>query len=60
MKSLIGQVGEFHAGEDWRSYLERLQYYFAANNVGAEKQRDTLLCCIGRETFGLHRYLIQG
>ena len=48
MTSLIGQVGEFHAGEeDWRSYLERLQYYFAANNVGAEKQRDTLLCCMG-------------
>ena len=48
MTSLIGQVGEFHAGEeDWWSYLERLQYYFAANNVGAEKQRDTLLCCMG-------------
>ena len=59
MTSLIGQVGEFHTGEeDWRSYLERLQYYFAANNVGAEKQRDTLLCCIGRETFGLLKALV--
>ena len=59
MAGLIGKIGEFDsATEDWTSYLERLNHYFAANGIEEEKKKDTFLCCIGRETFGLLRALV--
>ena len=49
---------DFFTGEDWASYLERLQCYLLANGVEDDKKRDTFLCCVGRETFGLLRALV--
>ena len=59
MAGHIGKIGEFDPGlEEWSSYLERLNHYFAANGVANDKKRDTFLCCIGRETFSLLRALV--
>ena len=55
----IGEIGEFDSStEDWGSYLERLQCNMVANDAADDKKRDTFLCCVGRETFGLLRALI--
>ena len=42
-----GNISEFNAeAEDWKSYTERLQQYFTANDVdSAEKQRAILRWC---------------
>ena len=55
-----GTIGEFkNAQEDWRSYVERLQQYFVANDVqGAEKQRAVLLSAVGGPTYQLIRNLV--
>ena len=47
-----GSVSPFEGSqEDWRSYTERLQQYFAANDVRtAEKQRAILLSGCGVAT----------
>ena len=59
MAAAVGKIGEFDsATEDWASYLERLQCYMLANGVEDDKKRDTFLCCVGRETFGLLRALV--
>ena len=45
--------------EDWRSYTERLEQYFAANDVaGAGKQRAILLSSCGASTYQLIRNLV--
>ena len=55
-----GSIGEFkNAQEDWRSYVERLQQYFVANDVeSAEKQRAILLSAVGGATYQLIRNLL--
>ena len=41
-------IGQFDlAREDWLSYTERLQQFFAANNINATKQQATLLSACG-------------
>ena len=38
-----GTIGEFNSTqEDWTSYVERLQQYFAANDVAEGKQKAVL------------------
>ena len=55
----IGKICEFDAAvENWSSYLERLNHYFAANKVEDEQKKDAFLCCIGRDTYGLLRALM--
>ena len=61
MASLVhGSVGPFDSSqEDWRSYTERLEQYFAANDVaGAAKQRAILLSACGASTYQLIRNLV--
>ena len=55
-----GSVGPFDSSqEDWRSYTEYLEQYFAANDVaGAEKQRAILLSACGSSTYQLIRNLV--
>ena len=55
-----GSIGEFvHSQEDWRSYTERLQHYFTANDVeNAEKQRAILLSVCSASTYQLIRNLV--
>ena len=52
--AIHGSVGEFDASkEDWTSYTERLQQYFAANDIPEEKQRAVLLSSCGPQTYNL-------
>ena len=54
-----GSVSEFNsAQEDWRSYAERLEQYFAANDVkDEEKMWAILLSVCGPSTYQLMRNL---
>ena len=55
-----GTIGEYdHSNEDWISYCERLEHYFAANHVNdASKQRAILLSVCGATTYLLIRNLV--
>ena len=53
-----GTVGEFNpTNEDWGSYTERLQQYFAANEVAEGKQKAILLSRCGVATYRLIKNL---
>ena len=54
-----GSIGEFDgSAEGWTTYIERLECYFAANDVAdAGKRRAILLACYGSATYGLIRSL---
>ena len=56
-----GNVGEFKESEEsWTQYAERLEQYFAANEIkDAKKQRAILLSVCGSKTYGLIRDLLQ-
>ena len=44
MTAFHGTVTEFHpSSEDWILYDERLDYYFAANNVSTDKKKCSIL-----------------
>ena len=53
--AMHGSVSEFNsAQEDWRSYAERLEQYFATNDVkDEEKMQATLLSVCGPSTHWL-------
>ena len=55
-----GVINEFEASrEDWISYAERLQQYFAANDVQSEeKQKAILLSVYGAQTYQLLKNLL--
>ena len=60
MASRHGIISEFEAGkEDSISYTERLQQYFAANDIDSEdKQRVILLSICGAATYQLLKSLL--
>ena len=54
MATQHGCIREFHPESDSiKSYLERAQLYFAANDVAADKQVAVLLSSIGAPTYSL-------
>ena len=55
-----GTVAAFAPGkEDWSSYTERLDHYFAANDVeDPAKKRSILLSACGARTYKLIRSLV--
>ena len=59
MATKHGSVCEFDSSvEDWTSYTERLQQYFAANDVAEGKQRAVLLSVCGCQTYQLVKNLL--
>ena len=60
MASRYGVINEFEAArEDWTSYAERLEQYFAANDVeSAEKRRAIFLSACGAQTYQLLKNLV--
>ena len=59
MSTIHGTIGEFNSTqEDWASYTERLQQYFAANNVAEDKQKAILLSACGIATYRLIKNLM--
>ena len=58
MATIHRTVGEFNpTNEDWGSYTERLQQYFAANEVAEGKQKVILLSGCGVATYRLIKNL---
>lgn len=58
--SLIGCIGEFAPQtESWSAYVERLEQFFAANDIVDEKRAATLLAVMGATTYSLLRNLVQ-
>ena len=48
------------SGEDWIQYVERMEFYFAANGVtDASKQQAILLSTIGAQAYKVLRNLIS-
>ena len=60
MATLHGTISEFdNSDEDWRSYTERLEHYFVANESdSAEKRKVILLSCCGPQTYQLVKNLL--
>ena len=60
MATVHGSVGEFSGvAEEWPPYIERMEFYFAANDVEDEgKKRAILLSCCGSATYSLIRNLV--
>ena len=55
-----GKVGEFVSGkEDWKSYVESLRQYFAANDIdNAGKQCVILISCSRAATYRLMKCIL--
>ena len=55
----FGKLSEFEQGkEDWTSYIERLKFFFDANDINTEgKQKAILLSACGSSTYKLLRDL---
>ncbi len=58
--SAVGRIGEFNLeSEDWTQYVERMKFYFIANDINsAAKQKAILLAAIRPRTYKLLRSLI--
>ena len=57
---LVGQVGEYVDGkEDIASYIERVEFYFAANYVEADYKVATFLAFIVADAYGVLRNLLS-
>ena len=42
MATAFGKIDEYQTGQDWEEYVERLEFYFTANSIGAEREADIL------------------
>lgn len=59
----FGRMDEFQTGQDWPEYIERLEFYLAANEIGSDteedqlKRKSVLLTVCGAKTYSLIRNL---
>ena len=52
--SYLRNVGEFNKNkEEWQLYVDRLEQFFAANDIANEKKVPLMLSVIGAETYRL-------
>ncbi|XP_038069806.1 uncharacterized protein K02A2.6-like [Patiria miniata] len=57
--SLIGRIDPFdRTEEDWPTYIERLDQYFAANAITDDRKVPAFISLIGPKTYGLLKNLI--
>lgn len=54
----VGVLTMYVEGDDFSAWLERLEQYFVANDVAAEKRVAVLLTVLGDKTYGLLRSLV--
>ena len=61
MAAVLGKIEQFDAElEEWPQYVERLQFFFAANGIeDANKKRSVFLSVVGPSPFKLLRNLIS-
>ena len=58
--ALIGKIEEYDDKESWMEYTERLEQYFAANEITDKgKKRAVLLSVCGAKTYKLIRNLVN-
>ena len=59
-RTMLGQMELFDIeGEDWPTYVERLEQFFTANDVNtAEKKVATLLTVVGAKTYAMIKDLV--
>lgn len=58
MAGYIGKIEPYDEGvEKWTSYQERLEEYFAVNEIGNNKKVSALLTLLGGKTYSLLRNL---
>ncbi|CAN8014165.1 unnamed protein product [Ixodes persulcatus] len=56
----FGRIEPFEGGgEDWPSYVERLEAFFSANDVVAAKRQAIFFSCCGAKTYALLRDLVK-
>ena len=56
--ALIGKIEEYNKNDSWIEYTERLEQYFAANEItDNNKKRAVLLSVCGAKTYKLIRNL---
>ena len=56
---MIGRIEEFcPETEKFAAYIERVEFFFAANEIPADKKVPVLLSAIGGKTYGLLRDLV--
>ena len=61
MATSFGKLDEFDpgSGEDWTQYVERMEYYFLANEItSSDKKRALLISAMGAKSYKLLRNLI--
>ena len=61
MATSFRKLDEFdpESGEDWIQYIERMEYYFLANEItSSDKQRAVLISAMGAKSYKLLRNLI--
>lgn len=52
MSGLIGNIPEFYCGsDDWNVYSERLEQYFAVNDIPDEKRSALLISVVGNDAY---------
>ncbi|XP_064476027.1 uncharacterized protein K02A2.6-like [Ornithodoros turicata] len=54
----FGRLEEFEDGTDWSEYRERVEQFFSANDVTADKQKAVFLSCCGAKTYSILRSLL--
>ena len=54
--ALHGTLPEF-SGKDWSYYVDRMGFYFEANDIDIRKRRAILLSVVGNETYTMLRSL---
>ena len=61
MSNLIGKIDEFNGTkEDWTQYVERVDHFFAANEITDDsKKKSAFLAVIGPTTYTLVRNLVS-
>ena len=58
--ALIGKIEEYNENDSWMEYTERLEHYFAANEItDNNKKRGVLLSACGAKTYQLIRNLVN-
>ena len=58
MSSSFGKLDKFDpgAGKDWIQYVERMEYYFLANEItSSDKKRALLISAMGTKSYKLLR-----
>ena len=56
----FGKIDEFTDSDNWTQYIERLNYYFQANDItDGTKKRNILLTVCGSKIYGLIRNLLS-